>query len=233
MLSGGAQGGRLHFGPCLLGNSSALAGGDWTAGLSRRHSHLAAAPAEAQATYRAAVLDGRARAHRRFGLAGLAARGSDVANDTGLPPQSVAGSRKTCINGAKNIPGACADSVLPWCRGHDTGIPDKATRATASASETVRCMAPIPSEEPEPLQNVSNESVRALAQLEVDVGPHVRAANNFCSSMRGPRRVCAVVASSSWRPRPWRRLSGRTFSRVTPCASPVCGPLMFAAWTSS
>ena len=42
----------------------------------------------------------------------------------------------------------------------------------------VACAAPLPEEVPEPLQRLSAESCQALAPLELDVGPEIRAAHN-------------------------------------------------------
>ena len=57
----------------------------------------------------------------------------------------------------------------------------------------VACAAPLPEEVPEPLRNLSAESCQALAPLELDVGPEIRAAHN------SGYRLHATIIRFAWK----------------------------------
>ena len=91
---------------------------DWKPVLEKRQSLRSTWDEKKQKAYRVQVLDDRARVRRRFGLPGRASRGEDVTNETGLPAchlRSEASSASSCMSGASNILGACADNVTRWC----------------------------------------------------------------------------------------------------------------------
>eukprot|EP00439_Symbiodinium_sp_Y106_P008083 s9194_g1.t1 len=202
---------------------------DWNAALARRRHHRAPPSAALNTLYRKQVLDDRARARRRFGIPGRAARGETVVNDTGLPPPKRARSELAadlydwC---EKRSWGMCAEcySLLPlplteatlkgqgrdspyvdlydWCEKRSWGmcaecyslLPLPLTEATLKGQgrdspyvsskqcpccrATVRCAAPVPSEVPEALRGLTEESLQALTHLRLDVGPEIRASNN-------------------------------------------------------
>ena len=136
-------------------------------------------------SYRKQVLDDRARVRRRFGLPGRAARGAQVNNETGLPlpkrrklGQQLhewcrSGSWGMCRQCHSMVPLDLTESALQRQKA-PTVPPGQCSRCRA---KTV-CAAPVPEEVPEPLRNLSKQTVEALSPLEIDVGPEIRAAHN-------------------------------------------------------
>ena len=162
---------------------------DWNAALARRRHHRAPPSAALNTFYRKQVLDDRARARRRFGIPGRAARGATGVNDTGLPPPKRARSELAadlydwC---EKRSWGMCAEcySLLPLTlseatlKGQGRDSPYVSSKQCPCCRATVRCAAPVPEEVPEALRGLTEESLQALAHLRLDVGPEIRASNN-------------------------------------------------------
>ena len=159
---------------------------DWKPVLEKRQSLRSPWDEKKQKAYRAQVLDDRARVRRRFGLPGRASRGQEVTNETGLPSpkRSKLGQQlhEWCTRQSWGMCRQCHSMVpLPLT---ELSLQRPLPKATVPAGSCVRCQAkvacaaPLPEEVPEPLRNLSEEMCQALAPLELDVGPMIRAAHN-------------------------------------------------------
>ena len=159
---------------------------DWKPVLEKRQSLRSPWDEKKQKAYRAQVLDDRARVRRRFGLPGRASRGQEVTNETGLPSpkRSKLGQQlhEWCTRQSWGMCRQCHSMVpLPLT---ELSLQRPLPKATVPAGSCVRCQAkvacaaPLPEEVPEPLRNWSEEMCQALAPLELDVGPMIRAAHN-------------------------------------------------------
>ena len=159
---------------------------DWKIVLEKRQSWRCTWDEKKQKAYRVQVLDDRARVRRRFGLPGRANRGEEVTNETGLPPP-----KRSKVG--QQLHEWCSTHSWGMCRQCHSMVPLPLTelalqrplpKATIPAGRCTRCQAkvacaaPLPEEVPEPLRNLSAESCQALAPLELDVGPEIRAAHN-------------------------------------------------------
>lgn len=177
----------------------------WADVLKKRQSLRAEPSKEQKEAYRKQVLADRARVRHNFGLpkAGTK-RGQEVSNDTGLPHP-----KRTKL-GMALWNWACANS-WKMCNGCSQMVPMRLTQSalaapsvtpTVSASQCsrcqakVQCAAPIPEEVPEELQGLSAESIAALAHLEIDVGPELRA-KNLAKQPSGYRQH-ATIARFFW-----------------------------------
>ncbi|CAK9052062.1 unnamed protein product [Durusdinium trenchii] len=182
----------------------AAAADTWAHVVGKRSSHTAPASASAKKKYRQEVLDDRARARRHFGLAGRAVRGEEVSNDTGLPPP-----KRSKL--ALDIYNWCCNTLWGMCRVCSSMVPMPLTPSRMSNSRPspwatlsecsrcqakVRCNAPVPEDVPEALRGLAPDSIQALALLEIDVGPEIRAAHNS-----GYRRQHATMARFFWHSR--------------------------------
>ena len=155
----------------------------WPELLAKRASHRAPPAEEQLATYRKRKLDDRARVRRCFQLEGRAQRGAEVDNSTGLPPP-----KRSKL--AKDLWRWCTErswKVCQACGGMEPAdLTQKALEAEAAdptvakckrCKAKVACEAPAPEDVPEELRSLEDESAAALAHLEIDVGPMVRARN--------------------------------------------------------
>ena len=195
------EGHRQYFQDALAASGASVAAGaqracrkrpaaamqaDWKIVLEKRQSLRCTWDEKKKKAYRAQVLDDRARVRRRFGLPGRANRGEEVTNETGLPPP-----KRSKIG--QQLHEWCSTHSWGMCRQCHSMVPLPLTelslqrplpKATIPAGSCTRCQAkvacaaPLPEEVPEPLRNLSAESCQALAPLELDVGPEIRAAHN-------------------------------------------------------
>lgn len=155
---------------------------DWKAVLEKRQSLRSCWEDKKQKAYRVQVLDDRARVRRRFGLPGRATRGEQVTNETGKRSKLGEQLHEWCTQHSWCMCRQCHSMVpLPLT---ELSLQRPLPKATIPAGSCARCQAkvacaaPLPEEVPEPLRNLSEESCQALAPLELDVGPEIRAAHN-------------------------------------------------------
>ena len=170
----------------------------WTEVLAQRQSHRAAPSEQELKDYRHQKLDDRARVRRCFKLKGRAQRGSEVDNSTGLPPPKRSKLAKDlwqwCVAGSWNFCTACggmqtADLTQNALVAED---PDPTIAACSRCNAKVVCKAPTPDDVPEALRGLSEASAAALAHIECDVGPLVRAKNKG-GQVSGYRQHSALI----------------------------------------
>ena len=170
---------------------------DWKSVLEKRQSLWGTWDEKKKKAYRAQVLDDRARVRRP----GRANRGEEVTNETGLPPP-----KRSKVG--QHLHEWCSTHSWGMCRQCHSMVPLPLTKlslqrplpkATIPAGSCTRCQAkvacaaPLPEEVPEPLRNLSAESCQALAPLELDVGPEIRAAHN------SGYRLHATIIRFAWK----------------------------------
>ena len=170
----------------------------WQDLLAKRASHRAPASEEKLATYRKRKLDDRARVRRCFKIDGRVQRGAEVDNSTGLPPP-----KRSKL--AEDLWRWCAERSWKLCRScagmGPADLTQKALAAEADdptvamckrCSAKVVCEAPAPDDVPEELRGLDDESAAALAHLECNVGPVVRARNQG-GQVSGYRQHSAIT----------------------------------------
>ena len=170
----------------------------WSEALEKRQSHRAPASEEMQLEYRKRKLDDRARVRRRFGLGGRVQRGAEVDNSTGLPPP-----KRSKL--AEDLWQWCSTRSWKFCETCAGIVRAKLTQKALSAEEVeatvpfcsrckakVVCEAPSPEDVPEELRGLTDESAAALAHLECNVGPLVRARNQG-GQVSGYRQHSAIT----------------------------------------
>ena len=176
------EGGACRRPAAREGGAAALT---WAGALAKRQSHRAPASQEMQEVYRKRKLDDRARARRCFKLGGQRVpRGAEVDNSTGLPPP-----KRSKL--AEDLWRWCGTRSWKFCRNCAGMVHAPLTQKALSSEEAdvtvpsckrckaeVTCKAPSPEEVPEELRGLTDESAAALAHLECNVGPVVRAKNN-------------------------------------------------------
>ena len=170
----------------------------WSEALEKRQSHRAPASEEMQLEYRKRKLDDRARVRRCFDLGGRVQRGAEVDNSTGLPPP-----KRSKL--AEDLWQWC--STRSWklcmtCAGMEQADLTQSALSAAEAEVTVPlcdrckakvvCKAPSPEDVPEELRGLTEESAAALAHLECNVGPVVRA-RNYGGQVSGYRQHSAIT----------------------------------------
>lgn len=170
----------------------------WQDLLAKRASHRAPAAEEKLAAYRKRKLDDRARVRRCFKIDGRVQRGAEVDNSTGLPPPKrsklaedlwrwcAERSWKLCDSCAGMAPAALTQKALT-AEAEDPTVA-KCKRCNAK----VVCGAPAPDDVPEELRGLDDESAAALAHLECNVGPVVRARNQG-GQVSGYRQHSAIT----------------------------------------
>ena len=155
---------------------------DWGACLAKRKNNRAEPTEPSKKRYREKVLEDRARVRRRFDIAGRAAKGEEVDNDTGLPPPKrsklAADVHGWCRNKSWAMCAECSSMVMREMT--EKGLtkdlaPLIQKRLCSICRGVVKYIVPDPATTPAELIGLSPEAAEALSPLEVDVGPELRA----------------------------------------------------------
>ena len=155
---------------------------DWGTCLAKRKNNRAEPTEPSRKRYREKVLEDRARVRRRFDIAGRAAKGEEVDNDTGLPPPKrsrlAADVHCWCKNNSWAICAECSSMVMREMT--EKGLtrelaPVIQKRLCSICRGVVKYAVPDPATTPAELIGLSPEAAEALSPLEVDVGPELRA----------------------------------------------------------